>query len=107
MGKKMLEGLGYKVRAETSSIKALKLFSAAPEKYDLVITGMTLPKMAGDEFSRELIRIRPDIPIILCTGYSETITEQRVKQIGIKAFLMKPVNMNKMAKTIRKLLDIP
>jgi DNA-binding NarL/FixJ family response regulator len=61
--------------------------------------------MAGDEFSRELIRIRPDIPIILCTGYSEAITEQRALQIGIRALLMKPVNMQTMAKTIRDVLD--
>ena len=105
MGKQMLEGLGYKVKAETSSMKALETFKSAPEKYDLVITGMTLPKMAGDEFSRELIRIRPDIPIILCTGYSEAITEQRALQIGIRALLMKPVNMQTMAKTIRDVLD--
>ncbi len=105
MGKQMLEGLGYKVFMETSSIKALEAFKSDPGKYDLVISDLTMPKMSGDKLAEELIRLRPDIPIILCTGYSELITEEKARKIGVRAFLTKPVAMRKMAKTVRMALD--
>ena len=105
MGKQMLEGLGYKVFMETSSIKALEAFKSDPGKYDLVISDLTMPKMSGDKLAEELIRLRPDIPIILCTGYSELIVEEKARKIGVRAFLTKPVAMRKMAKTVRMALD--
>ena len=107
MAKQMLEGLDYTVDTETSGTAALTLFREHPEAYDLVITGMTLPKMTEDAFSKELIRIRPDIPIILCTGHRELMTDEQAKEAGIKAFVFKPVTMHGLANTIREVLDNP
>lgn len=90
----------------TNSIEALELFRSQPEKFDLVITDMTMPNITGDKLSVELIKIRPDIPIILCTGFSELMTEEKAKSIGIKGFIMKPVVMREIAQTIREALGI-
>ena len=102
--KGMLENLGYKVVARTSSIETLEVFRNYPEGFDLVITDMTMPKMTGDELARELLKIRPDMPIILCTGFSEKIDEEKAKEIGIREFVMKPIVTREIAKTIRKVL---
>jgi CheY-like chemotaxis protein len=101
----MLERLGYKVTVRTSSIEALEVFRASMDKFDLVITDMTMPNMTGDKLARELMNIRPDIPIILCTGFSERMSKKRVEALGIKGFLMKPVVTSKLAKLIREVLD--
>ena len=105
MEKQMMEKLGYHVTARTSSIEALEAFRAQPDKFDLVITDMTMPNMTGDRLAGELMNIRPDIPIILCTGFSEKISRERADALGIKGFLMKPIAMKDLAKTIRKALD--
>ncbi len=105
MGKKILEALGYIVVAKTSSTEALEAFRAHPDEFDLVITDQTLPHMTGEMLAKELMRIRPDIPIILCTGYSEVITEEKAKAMGIREFVMKPIVTRDMAKTIRNVLD--
>jgi len=105
LGKQMLERLGYKVVARTSSIEALELFRIKPNDFDLVITDMTMPSMTGDALAQQLMLIRPDIPIILCTGYSELISEEKASKIGIRAFVMKPIVMKDIAETIRKVLD--
>jgi two-component system cell cycle sensor histidine kinase/response regulator CckA len=105
IGKQMLERLGYKVEVRTSPIESLEAFKAQPEKFDLVITDMTMPKMTGDELAKELMAIRPNIPIILCTGFSERITEESAKEIGIRAFSMKPFVMRDLSSTIRKVLN--
>jgi len=97
----MVERLGYKVTARTSSIEALEAFRANPDKFDLVITDFTMPNMTGLELAKELLKLRSDIPIILCTGYSEHINEYKAKGSGIRAFLMKPVVLGEIAKTIR------
>jgi len=104
IGKQMLERLGYEVTTRTSSIEALELFRIKPDQFDLVITDMTMPQMTGDRLARELMQIRPDIPIIICTGYSERITEGKAKGMGIKAFVMKPLVMRDLANTVRKAL---
>ncbi|MDP3029139.1 MAG: GAF domain-containing protein, partial [Deltaproteobacteria bacterium] len=91
MIKQMIESLGYKVAGRTSSIEALEAFRAQPDKFDLVITDQTMPNMTGKMLAKELLRIRPDIPIILCTGYSELITEEKAKAMGIRELVMKPV----------------
>ena len=104
-GKQMLESLGYQVTTRTSSLEALELFKAKPDSFDIVITDMTMPKMTGDELAKELIRVRPDIPVILCTGYSARIDEQQAAALGIKAFVTKPVLRADIAETIRKILD--
>ncbi len=100
----MLENLGYKVTARTSSIEALEAFRNNPDAFDLVITDMTMPNMTGKDLAKELMTIRPDIPIILCTGFSEQIDERRAEEMGISAFVMKPVVMRQIANTIREVL---
>jgi len=102
IGKGMLEHLGYTVVTRTSSIEALEAFKAMPDKFDLVITDMTMPKMTGDELAKELMKIRTDIPIIVCTGFSERINEEKAKAMGIRAFVMKPIVQREMAKAIRE-----
>ena len=105
MGSHMLEGLGYQVTTRTSSVEALELFRAKPDEFDIVITDMTMPNMTGDNLAVELMKIRPDIPVILCTGYSKEISSETASEIGIKAFAYKPVVKADLAKTIRKVLD--
>jgi len=105
MGKKTLERLGYEVIATTSSTDALDTFRANHDKLDLVITDQTMPNMTGDMLAKELMGIRSDIPIILCTGYSELITKESAEAMGIRAFVMKPLVTRDLATTIRKVLD--
>ncbi len=93
------------VTVRTRGIEALEAFKAQPDKYDLVISDMTMPNMTGDALSRKMIEIRPDIPIILCTEYSAIITADKAKALGIKKFIKKPIIMKKMAKIIRDVLD--
>lgn len=101
----MLERFGYEVAVRTSSVEALKAFAGVPGSFDLVITDMTMPNMTGVELAKELMKIRPDIPIILCTGFSELVNEEKAKKLGIRALVMKPVIMAEMAKTIREVLE--
>jgi nitrogen-specific signal transduction histidine kinase/ActR/RegA family two-component response regulator len=105
IGQKLLERLGYEVVSRTSSVEALELFRAKPESFDLVVTDMTMPNMTGDKLARELMGIRPDIPVILCTGFSERITEEKAKLLGIREFVMKPLVMKDLAKSMRRALD--
>jgi CheY-like chemotaxis protein len=100
----VLQRLGYDVVSRTSPIEALELFKAKPDFFDLVITDKTMPGMTGDALARELISIRPTLPVIICTGYSQTIDHERAKQIGIKAFVMKPILINEIADAVRRVL---
>jgi PAS domain S-box-containing protein len=103
--KQMLERLGYKVSKRISSPEALEAFQISPDAYDLVITDMSMPHMTGEDLAKELLRIRPNIPIIISTGFSERFNEEDAKALGIKGFLMKPVIKSDMAKEIRRVLD--
>ncbi len=103
--KQMLERLGYHVIAQTSSLDALQAFGDSPDRFDLVITDMAMPNMTGDRLAQELFAIRPDIPVIICTGFSEKINKPKAKAAGINGFLMKPVIMSKMAEVVRRVLD--
>lgn len=105
MGAQGLERLGYQVTTRTNSIEALELFSSKPIEFDLVITDMTMPNMTGDILAAELMTIRPDIPVILCTGYSKKISNEMSAEIGIKAIANKPIVKADLAKTVRKVLD--
>ena len=105
MGSRNLEGLGYIVTTRTSSIEALELFQSKSTEFDLVITDMTMPNMAGDRLAVELMKIRPDIPVILCTGYSKKISDEAASDIGIKAFAYKPMVKADLANSVRKVLD--
>ena len=105
MEQQMLENLGYEVTARTDSTEALREFSEKPQNFDLVITDMTMPHITGDELAKKLLDIKPDIPVILCTGFNEDITEEKALAMGIQKFIMKPVIQNDLASTIRTVLD--
>ena len=105
MGKIMLERLGYKVTVRMNSLEALTAFKNQPDAFDLVITDQTMPGMTGADLARRILQIRPGMPIILCTGYSSTISEEKVKSYGIKGFAMKPLTRKDIATLIRKVLD--
>ena len=105
MIKEMLESLGYNVTARTSSLDALEAFCVHPNKFDLVITDQTMPNMAGTDLARKFMGIRPDIPIILFTGFSEKISEDIAKAMGIRSFIMKPILLHDLGRTVRKVLD--
>jgi len=105
VGRQMLERLGYRVTVKSSSVEALSLFKARRDAFDLVITDMTMPILTGDRLAVKLMAIRPDIPVILCTGYSAQVSEEKAKSLGIKAFVMKPLVRISLAKTIRSVLD--
>ncbi len=101
----MLEDLGYRVTAKTSSKEALQCFTASPNDFDLVVTDMTMPGLTGTELAHELLAVRKDLPIILCTGFSEVVDEQSAKAMGIKEYILKPVVITDLAVVIRKLFD--
>ncbi len=101
----MLEGLGYQVTPCVNSEDAFKMFEAAPFDFDLVISDMTMPNMTGDQLSKKIMDIRPDIPIIICTGYSEKMSREQAETSGIKAYLMKPLKISDMAQAVRNVLD--
>jgi signal transduction histidine kinase/ActR/RegA family two-component response regulator len=105
MGSQMLSRLGYDVTTRISGIDALELFREHPDRFDLVITDMTMPNITGTILSKELLKLNPDIPIILCTGYSKSITEETAQKLGIKAFGFKPFIQADLAKTVREVLD--
>ncbi len=96
-----LDNLGYHVTSTTSSLKALEIFKENPTAFDLVLTDMTMPDINGIELAREILKIRPDIPIILCTGHSESTNEKRAKALGIRKFLMKPVAITTLSEALR------
>jgi CheY-like chemotaxis protein len=105
LGREMLVPLGYDVLTHTSSQEALEAFRAVPERFDLVITDQTMPYMTGEMLAQEIRRIRADIPIILCTGFSHTIDAEKAKGFGIDAFLMKPIEVREWALTIQSVLQ--
>jgi CheY-like chemotaxis protein len=105
MGEKMLGFLGYNVEARTSSPEALELFREDPLGFDLVITDMAMPKMTGAVLARKIMDIRPDIPIIICTGFSERMNRDQASELGIRAFLQKPLGMKDLSLTLRRVLD--
>ena len=105
MERQMLENLGYRVTARTDSQEALKVFAKHPRDFDLVITDMTMPYMTGDQLAQKMLDIEPNIPVILCTGFNEVITEEKALAMGIQKFVMKPVVKNDLATTIRSVLD--
>ncbi|MCP3921606.1 MAG: response regulator [Desulfobacterales bacterium] len=105
LGKMMLEKLGYSVVTETSSKRALKIFETDKDKFDLVITDMTMPDLTGDELAVKINDIRPGMPIILSSGYKASLTDEEYKNLPLKAYLSKPLEVKEFAYTIRKVLD--
>ncbi len=102
---RMLERLGYQVSVKTSSADALNAFKTDPDSFDLVISDMTMPNMTGDQLAREILAIRPDTPIVICTGFSERINKEQDQMVGVKGVLMKPVVKSDLARMVRTVLD--
>jgi signal transduction histidine kinase/CheY-like chemotaxis protein len=100
----MLKRSGYEVIAKTSSSSALKALKETPEPFDLVISDMTMPEMSGEQLAQEIKQIRPGIPVVLCTGHSNRMDENRAKELGIEAFIKKPFSRKDITKTISKVL---
>jgi CheY-like chemotaxis protein len=105
MGTQILQRLGYAVTKQTSSSEALALFKVQPDAFDLVITDMTMPGLTGDKLALEMMAVRPDIPVVLCTGYNKKISEEMATAIGIKAMVFKPITTVDLARTVREVLD--
>jgi CheY-like chemotaxis protein len=105
LNKQRLCRLGYEVVATTSSMEALAIFRKEPHTFDLVITDYTMPNLTGIDLAVELLKVRATVPIILCTGQSDTISLEKTKQIGIREFLMKPLTIRELAQAVRRVLD--
>ena len=105
MTQQMLERQGYKITPFDNGINALNEFCTNPLEYDLVITDMTMPIMTGDQLAVEVMHKSPETPVILCTGFSEHITQEQAEALGVAAFLMKPMARNKVAGIVRRVLD--
>lgn len=105
IGEQILMHIGYDVVAMQGGLEALDAFRSAPGRFDLVITDQTMPKMTGAELAKEILQIRPDIPIVLCTGFSEAVDQETAKAIGISEFMMKPFTFTELAGLVRGLLE--
>lgn len=101
----MLESIGYRVIAHTSSRAALQVFEASPGDFDMVITDMTMPELTGEELARAIQQIAPDIPVIICTGFNENMNEERARQLGIRRLVYKPIVRNTLAEIVRNALN--
>ncbi len=100
-----LQRVGYTVITAKDSLEALEMFRKAPQEYDLVITDQTMPQITGVDLGRKFIEIRPDIRIILCTGFSDTIGEQEVKDIGFQALLIKPAGTKELKDAVQQAMQ--
>jgi CheY-like chemotaxis protein len=101
----MLQRLGYEVTVRTSSVEALELFRQDPERFDLIITDMTMPQLTGDKLAREVMGIRPEKPVILCTGFSEKMSQEQARALGIRDFLLKPLIIRDLAEAVKGVLE--
>jgi len=105
IGERHLTHLGYKVTPSISSNDALEIFRAAPQDFDLIITDMTMPGMTGETMALEMMKIRPDVPVILFTGYSSQVNWEKAIKIGIRGFANKPIVRRELAEIVRRVLD--
>ena len=99
-----LRSLGYKVESTTSPVEALNLFRSKPDQFDLVITDLTMPELTGDKLAEEILKIRPGMPIIFSTGFSENINREKAEEIGAAGYLEKPYNKRELTRLVRKVL---
>jgi PAS domain S-box-containing protein len=104
-GAKVLQRLGYEVESRSSSLEALRLFREAPEHFDLLITDQIMPQMTGIDLAREVLAMRPTMPILLCSGFNETVNAESIGELGIRAFVLKPLIIAEVAKVVRQVLD--
>jgi CheY-like chemotaxis protein len=102
---KFLTGLGYKVSSFEDGKSALRTFLNHPHAFDLIVTDMTMPRISGDKLSKEILKIKPEIPIILCTGFHETFTREVALELGIRKYVQKPIEAGALSKLIRDILD--
>lgn len=105
LGKEMLERIGYDVVGRTNGHDALSLFRSRPNQFDIVITDLTMPNMTGIELAKNILKIRPEIPVIICTGFSEAVTVEEAREYGIRDLIFKPIVTRKIAISIRRALD--
>ena len=105
LNRQRLERLGYRVFSETNPSSALALFKNDPDQFDLIMTDMTMPHMTGDRLVKEIHKIRPRMPIILCTGYSDRMSEESAKALGIRKYMEKPIELKALARSVREVLD--
>ena len=105
IGEQILKKLGYEVIAKTNPIEALEVFREQPDKIDLVVTDQTMPHMTGDKLARHILELKPGIPVIICSGFSEMMNKKKAKFLGVRKFVMKPLEMRELAETIRRILD--
>ena len=106
LGQISLESLGYGVVAKTGSIEALEAFRSEPDRFDLVITDLTMPRMSGIELAEQIWKVRKDMPIIVCTGYAEFLDEKHASELGFREFLRKPILRHVMAQAIKRSLQM-
>ncbi len=104
-GKELLEVLDCRVTAVTSAKEGLRFFSENPGEFDLIVSDQTMPELTGDRLAKAALKTRKEIPIIICAGYSTTSNEARVREIGIRALLLKPLNLKDLARKVRQILD--
>jgi CheY-like chemotaxis protein len=104
LGEEAMRGLGYEVMVCTSSVEALEAFRVDPFRFDVVVTDQTMPNMTGEALARQLLEFRPEVPIILATGFSHSMTPEKAKAMGIRAFLLKPLLIKDLARTLREVL---
>ena len=105
LNQQRLEKLGYKVIPKTDPLEALEFFRTKPDQIDLIITDMTMPHMTGDKLAQEILNIRSDMPIILCTGYSERMSEDIAQEMGIRKYIEKPIEKETLARSVREVLN--
>ena len=102
---KLLNDLGYRTLAKTDSREALEIFRNSPDSFDLLITDQTMPGMTGMDLAKQILQIRPDMPIIICSGRSDSLNDHSARQAGIREFMIKPILMQDLARKIREVLD--
>jgi len=105
LGQRILERQGYEVETRASGTDALECFKQDPKRFDIVVTDMSMPGLRGDKLAEEILKIRSDIPVILSTGYSKQISREKARELGIRAFLMKPLTAQELTNTVRRALD--
>ena len=105
VGGAMLKSLGYRVRTETDSLRALNLFKANPDGFDLLLSDVAMPGMSGDALAREVMSLRPDMPVILMTGHNERLNPDLIRRLGVRKLLSKPLPLNVLAASVREVLD--
>ncbi len=105
LNRQRLERLGYDVKSTTKPEEALEWFRADPDQFDVIITDMTMPRMTGDRLATEVLKIRPRMPVIICTGYSERMSAKKAAALGVRKYIEKPIELRKLASSLREVLD--